>query len=466
MNQQSQSEQPSYQLLSKIAEGGFGEVWKGKALTAGGLSRPVAIKLLHAEFSANPELVCRLKDEARLSTMIQHRALVAAEDVILLKTEQGDRWALIMEWIEGQDLQSRIKTGPLSPRAICELGAELAAALATAQSARDPITGRPLGLVHRDIKPANILIGTSGEVRLVDFGVARAQFADRESQTRSGLFGSEGYIAPERFEGRETPAGDIYSLGITLIEAALGAKVGQLPVDSVRHRKKVEELRSKLESIWGELGKALVRQLLALVAYEPEDRPGALVVEERLVELGRQAGGSRLKVQGKSEEPTEAVGPGTLKHSRSGKLIALGLVGGGGLGVGLILLLGVLLGVWFIWSQNEPAPAAATPLPTPASTTVSTPVLTPAAKPAVPEEAPPTVAKSTPKTEKMKAVSLICRDIASCRVIVDEKTAVQLPAKLELKEGLHRFMLVGADGSGCTVYRKVEEGTKSLVIGC
>ncbi len=282
----------AYRLLSTLGAGGFGSVYRGELQGASGFSKQVAIKLLNEEASKVEDFKARLRDEARLLALLRHRAIVHVEDLVKLH----GRWAVVMEYVEGADLKELMALGPMSPRPVCEIAGEAASALQVAHEAKDPRTGAHLSIVHRDIKPANIRITPSGEVKVLDFGVARAAFDDREAMTRSMAFGSLGYIAPERFDGNDMPAADVYALGVVVLEALSGKPIGQLSVNPKKHDEKVKDrLEQLLESVGGGFGGQAVLFLARMMAYDFEERPTAAEVVERFQGLFIEAPGPWLK---------------------------------------------------------------------------------------------------------------------------------------------------------------------------
>jgi serine/threonine protein kinase len=289
-----QADSPSrrYRLISALGEGGFGAVYRGELIGASGFTKQVAIKLLNAEASAFEDFAARLRDEARLLALLNHRAIVHVEDLVRI----DGCWAVVMEFVDGADLKELLGLGPLPPRPTCELAAEVASALQVAHDARDPRSGQALGIVHRDIKPANIRVTPSGEVKVLDFGVARAAFDDREAQTREMTFGSMGYLAPERFDGRDTPAADIYALGVVVLEALTGAPLGQLSVHPERHGLKVRERLATLGAeVDTDFGPQVASLLERMLAYDVASRPSAEEVAEAFQDLLIEAPGPWLK---------------------------------------------------------------------------------------------------------------------------------------------------------------------------
>jgi len=269
--------QRRYQLDRPVGSGGFGDVYLGRLLGRSGFTKIVAIKVLNGKLARHPEIEQRLRDEARLLGLLRHRAIVQVEDLV----EIGGCWAIIMEFIEGEDLGALLTRGPLPPRVACGIAQEVASALKAAHTARDRQTGEPLEIVHRDIKPANLRITPAGEVKVLDFGIARSRFDAREAHTRDLSFGSTGYMAPERLDGIDTPPSDVYALGAVLSESLTGKRLGQLSIHPAQHAEALFTLRASL----GDAPPALVDLLLRMLAYERGQRPSADDVERSLREL-------------------------------------------------------------------------------------------------------------------------------------------------------------------------------------
>ncbi|MFW5921625.1 MAG: serine/threonine-protein kinase, partial [Polyangiales bacterium] len=208
-----------YQLLYKLASGGMGTVYVGRATGVGGFERLVAVKVLHAHLAEKDEFVKMFLDEARLAARIHHPNVVATLDVF----EEGGRYFLVMDYVRGLELgvlirraqgrQSRLPV-PLVLRIVLDAAQGLGEAHAL--TTRD---GEPLNLVHRDVSPQNILVGADGISRLTDFGVAKAEH--RLSWTRGGGFkGKLAYASPEQLDSSLTEQrSDLFSLGIVLWEA-------------------------------------------------------------------------------------------------------------------------------------------------------------------------------------------------------------------------------------------------------
>lgn len=259
-----------YRILELIGKGGFGTVYRAELLTAGGFRKPVALKVLNAEMANSEEVVNRLKDEARLLAFVHHPGLVQVDSLVQFK----GRWAMVMEYIPGSGLNELIRRSGIPARCALELIGRVADALHAAHTAADG--DRPLALVHRDMKPSNILVGPSGEVKVLDFGIARADFETRESDTEEMLFGSPEYMAPERWESKDSAASDIFALGLILYEMLAGGQFGRTYPGLESHQRR---LLNALENLSSKVPPHALALLRAMLAYNPEERPAARGVE-------------------------------------------------------------------------------------------------------------------------------------------------------------------------------------------
>src|SRR5262249_14768184 len=177
----------------------FGQVYRARLEGPGGFQKDVAIKILQDDVTASD--LGRFRDEARVLGLIRDRAMVAVDQPIRL----DGRWALVMEYVDGASINRLLARHPFPPRVALEIVQEIARALhkVYAQSGPD---GRPLCLIHRDLKPANVQITPDGDVKLLDFGVARARFEARETRTSNSIGGAVGSIAPPRLRAVPGPA--------------------------------------------------------------------------------------------------------------------------------------------------------------------------------------------------------------------------------------------------------------------
>lgn len=196
-----------FQLTTRIAIGGMGEVWKAKDQVLG---RIVAIKVLKEEYTGDPGFLQRFRAEARHTALLNH---VGIANVFDYGEEEGSAY-LVMELVPGQPLSSIIEHEQvLSPDRTLSMIAQTARALSVAHAQ---------GLVHRDIKPGNLLITPDGRVKVTDFGIAR--LADQVPLTQTGqVMGTAQYLAPEQATGQTaTGSSDIYSLGVIGYECLTG----------------------------------------------------------------------------------------------------------------------------------------------------------------------------------------------------------------------------------------------------
>ena len=219
-----------YTLLERVAVGGMAELWKARMRGVEGFQKTVAIKRILPHMTDNAEFVGMFIDEAKLAAQLTHPNIVHIYDLGKI----GRDYYIAMEFVDGKDLRSLLNAGsrkgmPLPLELGLLIAARVASALDYAHRKRD-FEDRELGLVHRDVSPQNVLLTYEGDVKLCDFGIAKA--AAKASQTQMGaLKGKLQYMSPEQAWGRHVDArSDLFSLGAVLFEMVTGERL--FPGDS------------------------------------------------------------------------------------------------------------------------------------------------------------------------------------------------------------------------------------------
>jgi serine/threonine protein kinase len=285
------NEHRRYRILNVLGRGGFGTVYRAELQGSEGFVKEVAVKVLNPVVEASPQHLARLRDEARMLGLVRHRALVGVDGLVKLL----DRWAVVMEYVDGVSLSQLLQglsSGRFPVPIALQIVEEVASGLHAAYTSSDR-EGRPLRLLHRDVKPSNVQLTRHGEVKLLDFGIARAEFAEREAATASRMvIGSVPYLAPERLGLEDSHAADVYSLGVTLVQLVSGALPKTATGEPRRHEARVEEACALVAQAGGaaELT-GLVRRCLAWAAAE---RPDARELERACRSL-HAGGGLHLR---------------------------------------------------------------------------------------------------------------------------------------------------------------------------
>lgn len=208
-----------YQLVRLLGHGGMGEVYLAHAHGASGFTRRVAIKILAPALAGDAELERMLIREATIGGAIHHRNVCA---VLGLGVDEGTYY-LVLEYVDGGDLEAHLGARPLAEPLALHIVHEVALGLGHLHAASDE-RGLPLGIVHRDVRPGNVLVSTTGDVKLGDFGLAKA--TARVDLTAGGVRkGQYRYMAPEQLAGeRVTAASDQFALAVTLAELLAGRR--------------------------------------------------------------------------------------------------------------------------------------------------------------------------------------------------------------------------------------------------
>ena len=214
-----------YLLLERVAVGGMAEVFVAKAFGVEGFERLLAIKKILPTLGTDAEFIRMFVDEARIAAQLTHPNIV---QVLELGKHDGSLY-IAMEYVSGRDLRRlmeryRRQNQPMPLQQACFIVAEVCEALDHAHRKRDA-QGRALGIVHRDVSPQNVLVGFEGAVKLIDFGIAKAE--SRLSQTQSGILkGKFSYMSPEQVKGHPLDGrSDVFACGILLWEMVSGEKL-------------------------------------------------------------------------------------------------------------------------------------------------------------------------------------------------------------------------------------------------
>lgn len=195
-----------YTVQDKIGIGGMATVYRGLDNVLG---RTVAIKTMLPQYAADPSFAARFKQEAQAAAALQSPYIVGVYDW----GKDNDTYYIIMEYLRGTDLKSGIrKHGALDCRKVAQIGSQICQALSVAHKH---------DIIHRDIKPQNIMVQPDGNIKVMDFGIARAKNSHLTAD--NSVLGTAHYVSPEQTQGKELgPTSDLYSLGIVMYEAATG----------------------------------------------------------------------------------------------------------------------------------------------------------------------------------------------------------------------------------------------------
>lgn len=321
-----------YELIEKIGEGGMAVTYRAKDRL---LDREVAVKCMREQFAAAPEFAERFRQEARAAANLSHPHIASVYDT---GSSDGCHY-LVMEFIEGEDLKQQVRrSGPLEAKAALDIARQVAEALDAAHSR---------GIVHRDIKPQNILVTAADEVKVTDFGIARAMYAPGDGETDT-IIGSAHYFAPEQARGEAAgPPADVYALGCVLFQMLTGRPPfeGENPV-AVAHMQ-IYDPPPRPRTFNPEVPPAVERIVMKCLEKDPGRRyASARELARELVAAGEQA------VEIPRPEPAapvarpapEAVPPAGGTHW--GWVVAV-----------IVVLLGGAAGIWYLVhlpSEGEP----------------------------------------------------------------------------------------------------------------
>jgi serine/threonine protein kinase len=261
-----------YYLLERINVGGMAEVFKAKAFGVEGFERLVAVKRILPNIAEDEEFITMFIDEAKIAVQLQHANIAQIFDL----GKVDDSYFIALEFVHGKDLRAMFdhfrKVGDRMPAAqVCYVMMQVCEGLDYAHNKRDA-QGQEIGLVHRDVSPQNVLVGYEGEIKLVDFGIAKA--AGKASKTQAGILkGKFGYMSPEQVRGLPVDRrSDVFAAGICLYELLTGERlfVGESDFSTLEKVRNVEILPPS--SFNRRIAPELERIVLKALAKDAEDR--------------------------------------------------------------------------------------------------------------------------------------------------------------------------------------------------
>ncbi|AEI68997.1 protein kinase domain-containing protein [Corallococcus macrosporus] len=262
-----------YKLLERIATGGMAEIYRARMTAAAGVTKPVVIKKIRPGYAGNSAFLSMFVNEARIAAGLSHGNIAQVFDF----GEVDGEYFIAMEWVDGRTLSSvmrraREKGMYTLPQPLALLIAvEMLEGLAYAHTRLDE-RGRPLHIVHRDVSPQNVLLSYEGQVKLVDFGIARARLAGSAEPVEHGLKGKYTYFAPEQVRGREPDArSDIFAAGVVIYEMLCGRLPFEGKMPDVLRKLALGDFPRPRDLNPG-IPTALERILLTALAVEREQR--------------------------------------------------------------------------------------------------------------------------------------------------------------------------------------------------
>jgi Tol biopolymer transport system component len=283
----------AYEIVAPLGAGGMGEVYKARDSR---LDRLVALKMLPRDFANDATARERFEREARSASALNHPNILTVFDV---GRDSGADY-LVTELVEGTTLRERLAAGPLPPREVVRLGAQIADGLAAAHGA---------GLIHRDLKPENVMVTRDGRVKILDFGLAKPLHDSQLAQeTRTGishaglLVGTVGYIAPEQVRGEPGDTrSDLFALGVVLYEMTSGRRAFDRPTT-------VEALNAVLNEDAPELGPHTPEGLRQIIGHCLEKDPARRFQSAADVAFALRALSGGSTASGRPVQPPHGIG--------------------------------------------------------------------------------------------------------------------------------------------------------------
>jgi serine/threonine-protein kinase len=261
-------------LLERLAVGGMAEIFRARQSGAHGFEKILVIKRILPHLAADPEFLAMFIDEAKLQCALQHPKIVQVFEF----GEVDGQYYIALEYVDGMDALGLLRACAhrrqrLPVRLAVHIACEVLDALDYSHSQRGP-DGQPLGIVHRDVSPSNVFISRRGDVKLGDFGIARATEKQRQSKTQAGtLKGKYGYMAPEQVVGGEIDGrADLFAVGIVLSEMLMGRRLFTAPNDLDVLLMVRDARLDRLNRYGGDIPPALRKILDRVLARDPEVR--------------------------------------------------------------------------------------------------------------------------------------------------------------------------------------------------
>lgn len=272
-----------YRLIAELGHGGMAEVYLAVVQGPAGFNKLVVIKQIRPQLATDPEFLSMFLDEARLAARLSHPNVVQTNEV----GQEGDRYFIAMEYLEGQPLNRVLhrigRDGGLTLSMHLRIIIDMLTGLHHAHELTD-FDGTPLNVVHRDVTPHNVFVTYDGQVKVVDFGIAKAM--NSSAETRLGVVkGKVAYMAPEQARGeRVDRRADIFSAGVMLWEAATGRRLWKgIPDLTVLHRLINGDIPSPRD-IDPEVPEGLEKIVMKSLALRREDRYSTAVEQATALE--------------------------------------------------------------------------------------------------------------------------------------------------------------------------------------
>ncbi|MEE2902254.1 MAG: serine/threonine-protein kinase [Myxococcota bacterium] len=286
-----------FEILEMIAKGGMAEVYRAQAAGPEGFAKELCVKKILPHLTEDEKFVSMFVNEAKLAASLNFANIVSVHDLCVSAT---DEYFIVMEYIHGKDLADIIRAAQLGghdipPQVVGYIGREVCRGLQYAHSKKDK-NGAPLNIIHRDISPQNILCSFMGEVKITDFGIAKA--STNSNQTAVGILkGKYGYMSPEQAHGKELdPRSDVFNLGIVLYELLVQERCFAGASDYSTLNLMREASVTPPRTIKGDIPVQLEKIVLKALAREPSKRfQTAREMEMALEDFDRQSHASDLE---------------------------------------------------------------------------------------------------------------------------------------------------------------------------